>query len=135
MHVNELKNYLIVRRLKISGNKNDLVARVFSAMDNNFMPVKTAAEVKEDLNKEYEKKLRVYDRLIPDPFKVPHGWLEEDEEIGFWSMLLYPDIFNYLMFYPTQLGSTHLRWLLGLRKLRSSEKVEILQIAPILRVA
>ena len=23
-------------------------------------------------------------------------------------MLLYPDIFNYLMFYPTQLGSTHL---------------------------
>ena len=26
----------------------------------------------------------------------------------FWPMLLYPDIFNYLMFYPTQLDSTDL---------------------------
>ena len=29
MHVNELKNYLKVRGLKISGNKNELVACVF----------------------------------------------------------------------------------------------------------
>ena len=72
------------------------------------MPVKTAAEVEEDLKKEYEKKLRVDDKLIPDPFKIPHGWLEEDEGIAFWPMLLYPDIFNYLMFHPTQLGSTDL---------------------------
>ena len=92
----------------MSGNKNDLVARVFSAMENNVMPVKTAVEVEEVLKKEYEKKLRVDDRLIPDPFKIPYGWLEEDEGIAFWPMLLYPDIFNYLMFYPTQLGSTDL---------------------------
>ena len=72
MHVNELKNYLKVRRLKISGSKNELVARVFSAMKNNVMPVKTAVEAEEDLKKEYEKKLSVDDRLIPDPFKVPH---------------------------------------------------------------
>ena len=64
-HINELKNYLKVRELEISGSKNELVARVFSVMENNVMPVKTAVEVKEDLNKEYEKKLRVDDRLIP----------------------------------------------------------------------
>ena len=29
MHVNELKNYLKVRGLKISGNRNELVDRVF----------------------------------------------------------------------------------------------------------
>ena len=29
------------------------------------MPVKIAVEVEEDLKKEYEKKLRVDDRLIP----------------------------------------------------------------------
>ena len=74
MHVNELKNYLKVRGLKISSNKNELVARVFSAMENNFMPVKTTVEVEEDLKKEYEKKLRIDDRLIPDPFKIPHGF-------------------------------------------------------------
>ena len=32
MNLNELKNYLKVQGLKISGNKNELVARVFSAM-------------------------------------------------------------------------------------------------------
>ena len=74
MHVNELKNYLKVRGLKISSNKNELVAHVFSAMENNFMPVKTTVEVEKDLKKEYEKKLRVDDRLIPDPFKIPHGF-------------------------------------------------------------
>ena len=41
-------NYLKVRGPKISGNKNELVARVFSAMENNVMPVKTAVEVEED---------------------------------------------------------------------------------------
>ena len=57
-------------------------------MLNNVMPVKTAVEVEEDLKNEYEKKLRVDDRLIPDLFKIPRVWLEEDEGIAFWSMLL-----------------------------------------------
>ena len=107
MQVNELKICLKVCGLKISGNKNELVAGVFSAMEN-VMPVKTAVEVEEDLKKEHEKKLRVDDRLIPEPFKIPHGWLEEDEGMAFWLMLLYPDIFSYLMFYPTQLDITDL---------------------------
>ena len=67
MQVNELRNYLEVCALKILGNKNELVARFFSAMNNNVMPVKTAVEVEEDLKKKYEKKLRVDDRLISDP--------------------------------------------------------------------
>ena len=45
MHVNELKNYLKVRGLKISGSKNELVVRVFSAMKNNVKPVKTALKI------------------------------------------------------------------------------------------
>ena len=40
MHVNELNNYLNVRGLKISGNKNELVACVISAMENNVMQEK-----------------------------------------------------------------------------------------------
>ena len=67
IQVNELRNYLEVCGLKILGNKNELVARFFSAMNNNVMPVKTAVEVEEDLKKKYEKKLRVDDRLISDP--------------------------------------------------------------------
>ena len=41
-------------------------------------------------------------------FEIPHGWLEEDEGMTVWSMLLYPDIFSYIMFSPIQLGSTDL---------------------------
>ena len=67
------------------------------------MPVKNAVEVEEDLKKEYKKKLRVDDRLIPDPFKIPHEWLKEDKGIALLPMLLHPDIFNYLMFYPHSL--------------------------------
>ena len=57
MHVNELENCLKVSGLKISGNKNKLVAHVFCTMENKVMPVNTAVEVEEDLKKEYEKKL------------------------------------------------------------------------------
>ena len=55
MHVIELNNYLKVLWLEIPDNKNELVARVFSAMEN-VMPVKTVVEVQEDFKKEYEKK-------------------------------------------------------------------------------
>ena len=30
--------------------------------------------------------------------------MEEDEGMTFWPMLSYPDIFNFLMFYPSKLG-------------------------------
>ena len=89
MHVKELKNYLKIRGMKILGNKNDLVARPFSAI--------TAIEVEEDLKNKYQKKLTVDDRLIPDLFKISDGWLEEDERMKFWLMLLYRHIFNVLL--------------------------------------
>ena len=44
---------------------------------------KTAVKVEEDLKKEYAKKLRVDDRLIPDPFTMPHGWLKKMKEWHF----------------------------------------------------
>ena len=34
--------------------------------------------------------------------------MNEDESMKFWSMLLYPDIFNYLMFFPSELCSKDL---------------------------
>ena len=36
---------------------------------------------------------------------IPHGWMEKGEVMTFWSMLSYLDIFNFLMFYPSELGS------------------------------
>lgn len=53
MHVHEVKNYLKVCKLKISGNRNELLSRLFSALEN-VIPVKTAVEV-EDLRKKMKR--------------------------------------------------------------------------------
>ena len=48
-----------------------------------FKPIKTAVEVAPDLKTEYLAKLKIDDRNIPDPFKIPHEWMNEDEGIKF----------------------------------------------------
>lgn len=65
---------------------------------------KTAVEIKSDLITEYKNKLKINYFPIPDPFKIPHGWIEEDEGIAFWPILSYPDLFNFMMFYSSELG-------------------------------
>ena len=46
MKVEELKNYLKIRGLKVTGTKKkELVARVFAASENGVQPVKTAVEI------------------------------------------------------------------------------------------
>ena len=42
MKVEELKNYLKIRGLKVTGTKKELVTRVFGASENGVQPVKTA---------------------------------------------------------------------------------------------
>ena len=75
MSVRELKNYLQVRGLKVIGKKEELVARVFVAVENNVQPVKTAVEVEEDLALCYRNKSNVDGKNIPDPMKN-NAWLD-----------------------------------------------------------
>ena len=106
LNMEELKNYLKICGLKVTGRKK--VARVFNAQENDVIPVKTAVEVDAVLKNEYSKKLVVDDRKIPDPFKMPHGRRTEEEGMVFWPMILYHDIFNYLVFNLSELGSNDL---------------------------
>lgn len=46
MKVEELKVFLRLRNLKITGKKEELVARVFAAIENKVQPVKGAAEIR-----------------------------------------------------------------------------------------
>ena len=85
-----------------------MVARVFAFSENGVQPVKTVVEIESDLITDYKSKLKIDDFPIPDPFKIPHGWMEEDEGMAFWPMLSYPVIFNLLMFYPSEIGSKNL---------------------------
>ena len=36
------------------------------------------------------------------------GWCNEEEELRFWFMISYGDIFNFLLFNPSELGSSDL---------------------------
>ena len=108
MSVRELNNYLQVRGLNVSGKKEELIARVFVAVDNNVQPIKTTVEVDGDLALCYRNKLNVDGKNIPYPIKIMHGCKDEYEGVIFWPMVTFPDIFTYLMFFPTELGSTDL---------------------------
>ena len=76
------------------------MAKVFAASENGVKQIKTAVEVEADLKTEYLAKLKIDDSNIPDLLKILHGWMNEDEDMKFWPMLLCPDTFNYLMFFP-----------------------------------
>ena len=51
-----------------------------------------------------KKTLKIDDFPTADPFKIRHGQMEEDKGMKFWTMLLYPDMFNILMFSNSELG-------------------------------
>ena len=54
------------------------------------------------------KKLNIDGKAIPDPVKIHGGWMEEDDGVVFWPMLSALDIYSYIMFFPSELGSTDL---------------------------
>ena len=72
MKVEEYKNYLKIRGLKVTGTKKELVDRVFAASENGVQPVKTAVEIEPNLITDYKNKPKINDFPIPDPFKIPH---------------------------------------------------------------
>ena len=88
---------------------SDLVAcSCRTAVENNVMPIKTAEEVENEISQEYQNRLKLNDIEIPDPFKLEENWLAEEEGLIHWPTVLYPDIYNYLMFDPAELASTDL---------------------------
>lgn len=54
MKVDELKNYLKLRGLKVSGKKTIIVARAFAANENKTPVVMNAEEVEAELKVEYD---------------------------------------------------------------------------------
>ena len=73
MILEELKNYLRIRGLKVNRRQNELVAKVFAASENGVKQIKTAVEVEADLKTEYLAKLKIDNSNIPDLLKILHG--------------------------------------------------------------
>ena len=96
MKVEELKSFLRLRGLKVAGQKQELVARAFSAVENDVKPLKTAEEVEQQIIAEYKDKLKLEDITLPDPFKIPHGCLDEENGTPYWPMVPQLAIIRYL---------------------------------------
>jgi len=103
MKVDELKAFLRLRGLKTNGKKEELVARVFVAIENEVPTVKTAEEVEREIATEYEAKLKAGCKTLPDPFGITSGWVNEEDGTVFWPVTLYPDIYNFLANHPNEL--------------------------------
>ena len=86
MKAEELKNYLRLRWVKVTDKKAVLVARAFSAFENNVALIKPAEEVPADLKEDCDDKLKLDEINTPDSFKLKHGCLDEDEGIAYWPM-------------------------------------------------
>ena len=107
MKVEELKSYLRLRGLKISGKKF-LQLESIVQWRNNVMRIKTAEEVEHDIHTEYKEKLFINGVELPDPFKLSNGWLSEDQGLTCCPTLLYPDIHNYLLYNSAEIASKDL---------------------------
>ena len=86
MNVEELKKFLRLRGLRISGRKIELVARVFSAVENNVL-------ITLELKNEYNYKLKLDGVTLTGPFKMLEGWKDEEIGIKYWPMLTYPILY------------------------------------------
>lgn len=65
MKVEELKEILRLRVLKVHSRKEEIVARVFVAQENNVLLVESVEEVQQVA--EYSNKLVIEGERLPDP--------------------------------------------------------------------
>ena len=97
MKVQELKDFLKLRGLKVSGKKAELVARAFVAVENKVETVKTAEEVQQEIKSEYQHKLVFNGESFPDPMKLVDGWLNEEAGVTLWPQIPMVYIITFLM--------------------------------------
>ena len=81
---------------------------MFVAHEKNVPLVKSAEEVEQEIVAEYKDKLVVDGEKLPNPFHLEDGWINEEDGVSLWPTTLYPDIFNFLSFHPSELKNEDL---------------------------
>ena len=95
--VEALKEYLRRRDLRVSGRKEELVARVFAAAEQN-LPVCMDADARVvQTQREKESLLTTPEGILPDPSTLQNGWVGERNGMTEWPPILLSDITLYIM--------------------------------------
>lgn len=94
---NSLKAFLSVRNKSVEGTSEELSARAFAAWEENIR-VDGDAEHRLRANlAEYKAKLTIDGVVIPDPFGLQDGWLDEsDDNRKHWPQIFFSDIADFL---------------------------------------
>ena len=113
--VDELKKYLRLRALKVSGRKEELVSS--SCICCCWLVLKIMFSPSNQLQKskkksEYQHKLKLDDITITDPYLITNVWFNENDGMKLWPMIFIPRhiliTYNYIMFFPSELGTKDL---------------------------
>ncbi|CAH1233134.1 Hypp606 [Branchiostoma lanceolatum] len=89
-----LQDFLKARGWRITGNKDLLVARAFSAWENDVPLQPSAAELADTAKREYAQLIAG----LSDPLKFDkEAWTPETKGIEDWPNVMYHDICDYLM--------------------------------------
>jgi len=70
MKVKELTSFLLLRGLKVSGRKKELVARTWCAIEQGIPTQLTAEEVEKEIQNEYGNKLLVDSFPLLQPIRL-----------------------------------------------------------------
>ncbi|XP_070557252.1 uncharacterized protein [Ptychodera flava] len=93
-----LKDYLRKRNMKTSGRKDELVARVFAAMEQNIPESPTASEMSAERHLFLVSLLTTPEgNILPDPMSLGDGWVGEDRGMEMWPSIFLSDITMYIM--------------------------------------
>ena len=92
-----LKHFLKKRGLKVSGRKEELVARVFAAAEQNMPVCLDAASRVAQTQRERESLLKTPEGVLPDPSELHNGWIGELNGLTKWLPILLSDLTLYIM--------------------------------------
>ncbi len=91
-----LRCYLSLRSQDITGTSTELAARAFICWEQNI-PTNESQEHRLRRNLcSYAQKLVVKGTVIPDPFTLAEGWLDESTSKSMWPPVFITDIADFL---------------------------------------
>ena len=92
-----LKQFLKKQGLKVSGKKEDLVAHVFAAAEQNMPVCLDVASRVSQMQCERESLLKTPEGVVLDPSELHNGWIGELNGMTKWPPILLSDITLYIM--------------------------------------
>ncbi|XP_031557009.1 uncharacterized protein LOC116293689 [Actinia tenebrosa] len=95
--VEALKEFLRKRNLKVTGKKQELVARVFAAFEQRIPISLQGASLVKQTKEEQSRLLTTDEGILPDPLTLKDCWFGEVKGISQWPPIFLSDITMYIM--------------------------------------